>query len=500
MRATIISPYPYISSLGPRLLSACLRRAGFSTRFINLPVQSCDSHVPEGILQELTELTKDSQLIGISLADNWLYLGIQLTRRLKKNDNVIVWGGAYATMNPEDALAVADAVCIGDGEDAFMEAARRLDAGSSLAGIPNLWLRGEPYPELRTIEDLSSYPLPDYGPDGHYVYDESQGRILAIEKLADYQRYFTPAPPSPGQAGPRYVYRILTTRGCPHNCSYCCNKVIKDIQGVGIRTLSRQYLERELNWVKESFPEVTYLSVEDDTLIARKDVKELVSLFHDFGYRFRCLLSPPYCTPELLEFLSTHGLDFCQVGMQSRHPRIEQMYKRTGVNRNLDMTLKFFRERHPEKIVSIDAIVDNPWEKPEEVVHTLRYLAAQLPPRGEVMIFSLVFYRGTELWEKAKRDGILRPDYHLDTYYWWAQDRIHYTTLLFRLLLKRKYIPLRLTLALSSAPLVRFFEQAVFTSYLFPRLLDVLHGQRRSFRKALARTRRLAREMLQEKP
>lgn len=499
MRASIVSPYPYISSLGPRLLSSCLRRAGFSTRFINLPVQSCDIYVPPAILDELTELTRDSRLIGISLADNWLYLGIQLSRRLKTRDNLIVWGGAYPTMNPEEALGWADAVCIGDGEDAFLEAARRLEAGESLAGIPNLWLKGEPYPELRALEDLSSYPLPDYGPDGHYVYDERLGRILAMEKLADYQRYFTPAPPSPGQPGPRYAYRILTTRGCPHNCTYCCNKVVKDIQGVGIRMLSLEYLERELTWVKESFPEVTYLSVEDDTLIARKDVKELVSLFARHGYRFRCLLSPPYCTPELLEFLSTHGLDFCQVGMQSRHPRIEQMYKRTAINRNLGMVLKFFRERRPEIIVSIDAIVDNPWEKPEETVHTLRYLAERLPPRGEVMVFSLVFYRGTALWEKARQDGVLRPDYHLDTYYWWAQDRIHYTTLLFRLLLKRKYIPLRLTLALSAAPTVRFFEQALFTRHLFPLLLDLLHGQRRAFRKALAHTRKLAREMLQEK-
>ena len=47
-------------------------------------------------------------------------------------------------------------------------------------------------------------------------------------------------------------------------------------------------------------------------------------------------------------------------------------------------------------------ILDNPWEEPEDVMDTLKVLL-QIPNPFWLKLSSLVFYPGTELYERAKK-------------------------------------------------------------------------------------------------
>jgi len=68
-------------------------------------------------------------------------------------------------------------------------------------------------------------------------------------------------------------------------------------------------------------------------------------------------------------------------------------------------------EKEIKKKIKIryDFITDNPWENEEDIEDSLR-LALKLKRPFELSLFSLTFYPETELYEKARQEGIIRDD------------------------------------------------------------------------------------------
>jgi radical SAM superfamily enzyme YgiQ (UPF0313 family) len=476
IKISLISPYGSITNIGLRTISSVLRQEGFKTQMFFLPMPSSDSPLstsayfqmeyPQKLLNQLLELTKDSAIIGLSLMDNYMQPGIQLTRALKREGNLVVWGGALATMNPESALEYADAVCIGDGEDAMLELVKSVSEGGKSKNIPNIWFKGEAYPQLKYIEDISVFPLPDYGPEGHFIYFEDEEQLVAVNTYEDYRKCLEPVRESSGKLS--YVYRMETTRGCPHNCTYCGNNILKKVQSPKLRLRSIDQIRGELREVKNNFPFVNTIVIEDDTFIVRNDVRQVAQLFKEFGFFFKCLISPAKFTEEQLDFLIDCGLCVCHIGLQTRAPRIEAMYNRQNLNRGIDKVFEVFRKK-PQVPLLVDILVDNPWEHSDELIYTFHYLLDNFPPRAALGINSLVFYQGTKLWEKAKQENILDNKYYLKTWHWHRQNKIHYTTLLFVLLKLR--LPRGLIRFLSAKPFILLFENDLFTCNIFPAIV-----------------------------
>jgi len=136
-KVVLISLDREIMCIGVRLLSACLRRAGHETRVIFLPLRdsrrqndaSCPNY-PQAVLDDVTELCQDADLVGLSLMTNQFLPAVAVTEHLKRELNVpVIWGGVHPTVSPEECLACADMVCIGEGEGTLIELADRLAEG-----------------------------------------------------------------------------------------------------------------------------------------------------------------------------------------------------------------------------------------------------------------------------------------------------------------------------------------------------------------------------------
>ena len=56
-----------------------------------------------------------------------------------------------------------------------------------------------------------------------------------------------------------------------------------------------------------------------------------------------------------------------------------------------------------------DIILDSPWDTNQDAVETLMFLS-KLPTPYKLNLFSLLFYPGTDLYRKAKKDGIVKDD------------------------------------------------------------------------------------------
>ncbi|MCJ7653279.1 MAG: hypothetical protein MUO75_06225, partial [Actinobacteria bacterium] len=107
----------------------------------------------------------------------------------------------HASLNPDDCLKSSfDAVCIGEGEYPTLELVEHLERGLSPTGIPNLYLkRGENIernPTRPFLRDLEGLPFPD--------------RDMWV----------------PWVANPLSRPSVLVGRGCPFQCTYCCNHAL----------------------------------------------------------------------------------------------------------------------------------------------------------------------------------------------------------------------------------------------------------------------------------
>jgi len=168
--------------LGLPIMGAILKREGFDVRVYCQDIQEID----------WSDLHQ-ADLVGISITTSTAPGGYQLADRLRQRGIPVVIGGPHATFLPEEALQHAPYCVRGEGEEAIVELARRLFAGAEPGDIPGLSCAcdGETRhnPPGKAIQDLDALPFPDLS----LIHGSRRVRI-------------TP---------------VLTSRGCPFNCTFC---------------------------------------------------------------------------------------------------------------------------------------------------------------------------------------------------------------------------------------------------------------------------------------
>lgn len=435
MKITLISPYPDIASLGVRIISSLLKHGGFATQLIFLPNIAAEKSrksqfvylYDQTVVEELIEICSDSHLVGITLMTNYFEGAVQITKALKENLKIpIIWGGIHSTIRPEECLDYADIVCVGEGEYALLELAYKLNKKESYFHIKNLWLKKDGHiiknPLRPLIQDLDSLPFPDYDLGSHYILEENGihpmdesllQRALARGSISRYMNLV--------------AYQTMATRGCPHKCTYCCNNTLRKLY-YGQRYVRRRSAENVINellQVKERFPFIEAFWFSDDSFFATSD--EEIKRFSQFykekvGLPFFCLCSPATINEKKMAYLVEAGLHCIQMGIQTGSRRVcEEIYHRQISNRQVINAARIIN-KYQGKILHplYDFILENDYETEEDVLETLKLLL-KLPYPYCLQLFSLVLYPGTELYNRAKEDGIIydeRKQIYRKRYHW----------------------------------------------------------------------------------
>lgn len=116
-----------------------------------------------------------------------------LGRHPRRQSLFLLAGGPHPTGDPKGTLCLGfDAVCLGEGEEAFPELLMSLLAGKPPTGVPGLYLRSQ----------------------GKFQNTGRRSRHRGLE-----------APPLP-RRNPRFG-PIEISRGCPHGCKYCQTPSLK---------------------------------------------------------------------------------------------------------------------------------------------------------------------------------------------------------------------------------------------------------------------------------
>ena len=136
----------------------------------------------------------DSDLVGISCTSATAPRGYAMARLLRLKGVPVVFGGVHPTFMPDEPLKHADYVIRGEAEEAMPRLVEALENGGDLADVPNL----------------------QYRADGETIANEKRGLPMGLDDI--------PIPDLSlihGYEDMRIV-PLMTTRGCPHNCTFCC--------------------------------------------------------------------------------------------------------------------------------------------------------------------------------------------------------------------------------------------------------------------------------------
>lgn len=372
--------------------------------FPHLIKSTFSDHVVEQVVQEC----RGFDIVGFSLFSDFYKPTIQLTEALKNKVGVeIIYGGIHATACPQQCLKYADAVCVGEGEEAMAELVNRYDKERVIANdIDNIYVKD------KVGNIISNTPRPlianlDKIPTFHFW--ETEERIFhngcfkdATVKL--YKHYLLP-----------HYYLAFASRGCAFACTFCCNNVLRQIyKGQKLlRWKSWDYLFAELHHIKSALPFLKCIGLVDDLFIALplEDMEAFCSRYRKEVNMPLYIpgLHPSLVTAEKVELLVDAGAVYLGMGIQSGCQKTLDLYQRRSKVEEITKATNLLRKHAKGVSIVYDFILDNPFEKDEDVKETLR-LVGKLQKPFKFNLSTLIFYPGTRLYDMAIENGLISTE------------------------------------------------------------------------------------------
>lgn len=340
-----------------------------------------------------------TDLIGISLrASAYLKVAVLITEYIKRFLKVpIIWGGLHPTLVPEECIEFADMVCRGEGEYPMLDLADSILKQKSINSIPNLWVKEEndiKKNEIRPlVQNLDGLSFLDYTNEDKY-YIENR-RIIAGDPIIK----------SP-------LFRIMASRGCVFNCSYCYNSVLRKVyngKGRYFRYRSVENVIKELSQIKGVFKNLKYIQFDDEIFIFDdKWIREFSQEYKKkINLPFSCFLSPGDYQEGLLVELREAGLEAIHMGIEGPERINKVLYNRRFSE---DTILKNAEMFHRLGLIArYQLILDDPASREEDRRALFQFLM-KFPRPLELYLFSLTIFPKTDLAERLLTEGLISED------------------------------------------------------------------------------------------
>lgn len=309
---------------------------------------------------------------------------------IKTKHNIFtILGGIHVTISPEESyLDIFDALCIGEGENALLELVNNIEANKDIYSINNLWLKKEgaviKNPTKKFIQDLDSLPFVD--------------RDLWQSQIFNKETRLT----------------LLLGRGCPYNCTYCCNHSIKRVaEGKYVRLRSPENIISELEYLSTKFPSITDYFLEVETLGANLEwLSNLCDHLHRFNEKRQIKLTfganlrvyDSLNVNHVFENLKKANFTSITIGLESGNERIRtDILNRRYSNETIINAAKVAREFGIK--IAVFNLIGLPTESYKDFLDTLTLNQDIQPDWHATSIFFP--YKGTKLYEMSEKLGLL---------------------------------------------------------------------------------------------
>jgi radical SAM superfamily enzyme YgiQ (UPF0313 family) len=287
----------------------------------------------------------------------------------------IVLGGAGYSLFPEGALSFlgADMGIQGEGEEVFPEVIARIEKGSSLLGLPGLYLPGHGLPcERIFVKRLDRLPLPN--PDLWSAPSKKEDLWMPVQ----------------------------TRRGCPLSCSYCSTGVIEG------RVLRKHSPERVVEWIARwRKAGVRHFYFVDNTFnlpssYAKEICRKLID--QDLDITWLSILYPMHVDKELVVHMARAGCDQVSMGFESGSERILKNMNKRFTPGEVRRISEMFSEQGIRQMGFL--LLGSPGETKESVEESLVF-ADSLNLDSLKITAGVRIYPHTPLAKKAIEAGVI---------------------------------------------------------------------------------------------
>ena len=364
----------------------------FKHHYTNVLRQSTPTE--EGFFKDkIAEL--NPAVVGMSVYSPYVSMAKRLTGIIRESSSAkVVWGGIHPTIMPEESIKEADIICVGEGEGALSDLVTSIRDGNAVHQIPNLWVNQNgnivKNPMRPLIQDLDSIPFAAYAKDSFY--------FIGSDTLKRKD---------PTLAFP--ILDIMPARGCPFQCSYCVNSLLRPL----FKDLGRFVRRRSVSNVITEMKQILTLAGDKKKIVEFQDenfgtqeawLDEFEAQYpEEIGLPFKIQYNPTLIKPKTIARLKNCGLHRLKFGIEAGTDHIRnQVFTRPGKNSQM---IEIAHEIARQKVkIRYDLIMDIPYDTAQSLEETIDFLL-KLPKPLHFNIYSLQYFPGYPLTQRALADG-----------------------------------------------------------------------------------------------
>jgi anaerobic magnesium-protoporphyrin IX monomethyl ester cyclase len=368
---------------GLSYISSLLRRHGHDTRLLLLVRRLGNKNWP--VIDKYLKNYRPDMICFSAVATEFPFIAAAARYiKSKYREIYLLVGGTHISLNPEEALLEPfDALCLGEGEYPALRVAGQLEQGREPSGIPNLWIKHGSEVEKNGLgdflADLDALPFAD-----REIYWEWLGEDVIRQPEAEY--------------------KLLLGRGCPFNCTYCCNHALRKIApGKYVRLRSPENILQEIKEIYGKYPNVSNVYLEVETIGANQPwALELCSRLEGFNatlprpisYGVNLRITPEADYDNLFTAFQKSNFRSVSIGLESGSERVRrEILNRKYGNEDVIQAVRLARAKGLK--VKFYNLIGLPGETVADFLETVRINRLCSPDSLYTSIFYP--YPGTEL-------------------------------------------------------------------------------------------------------
>lgn len=393
MKVTFINPphykskYKFIGVIAPPLglgyMAAMLEQNDIPVDILDASALDLEySEIKDEIIKrkpDLVALTALTPTIGTALKS------AEVVRKALPNTTIAI-GGYHPTFNFNEIIEDPniDIVIRGEGEQTIVELAQAMENGDDLSNINGLVFKDNVdntktiiTPDRAVIEDLDTIPYPAL-------------HLMPMDKyrMLDVTTHMT---------------TMITTRGCPNQCSFCSSAAM---HGRKVRSRSTKNIVDEIEYLKNNYDIDTVAFLDDTFTLNKRKVKEICNeiMARNLNIMWGCTSRVDNLDEDLLETMRESGCITIFMGVESANQQsLDNMNKQITVGK-IEHAFQIAREKKIRTIASV--AIGMPGDTKENINKTLQFVKKIKP---NYAIFSLATpYPGTRFYQEAFEKNLIK--------------------------------------------------------------------------------------------
>lgn len=396
-----LKSYRPVLPIGMVTVATQVRTAGHEVRCVDLMFEEEEEQI---IARRTMEFKPD--VVGISIRNvdslNLLEPAIytplarevaDCVRRIQPNSRIVLGGPGFTTV-PEELMDFigADYGLVGFAEESMLALLRAIEAGAEPRDIPGIVF----HDGNRYYKKPPSFSL-DYR------------RVLPPDRAFYDPRYFEYAFETHDDVE-RVPATVQTKKGCVLECVFCSNFLI---DGTGVTTRDAASVADEVERIAADGMD-RFEIVDGVFNLPLHNALGILREFDRRGLRMRwsCMINPGAVNQELVDLMARTGCREVEFGTDSCNNRVLGILKKNFRKRQVYEVHRMFRDAGIRTMHCL--FIGSPGDDRESVMETFDVMDELVAPNFSdshvYWTFGLRICRGTELFNIAVRDGVIRGD------------------------------------------------------------------------------------------